>query len=181
MHAWLLVDPSGKLKHRREPVCAADDRRLSPAVKNLVACQSATACTVQGVPNLIQKQDQITGHFLVDTSASLSLLPHKSNTPCSGLPLVSTSGLPIRSWGFQQHTVKFGPQAFTFNVARPILGLIFYAHTASMSLLLSALCVLRPVAGLESRPSLSPPPYPLHLVRSAQKYCRKYLQIFKSC
>ena len=44
--------------------------------------------------------------------------------------LVSASGSPIRSWGFQRHTVQFDPLAFTFNflladVARPILGFDF--------------------------------------------------------
>ena len=136
----MLVDASGTLTGRRKPVCAAGDRQLSAAVKKLVASQSTPACSVQGVPNLIQIQDQITGRrFLVDTGASLLLLPHKSNAPCSRPPLVSESGSPIRSWGFQRHTVKFGPHAFTFNflladVARPILGFDFLrAHHLDVS------------------------------------------------
>ena len=125
---------------RQEPVCAAGDRQSSAAVEILVASQSATACTAQVVPNLIQIQDQFSGRrFLVDTGASLSLLPHKSKNPCSGPPLVSASGSPIRLWGFQRHTVKFGPHAFTFNfllgdVARPILGFDFLrAHRLDVS------------------------------------------------
>ena len=110
MRAWLRMD-----SFRQKPVCAAGDWRLSAAAKKLVASQSATACTVQGMPNLIQIQDQITGRrFLVDTGTSLSLLLHKSNNPCSGPPLVSASSSPIRSWGFQRHTVKFGLHTFTF-------------------------------------------------------------------
>ncbi len=140
MQAAMLVDSSGKLKSRREPICAAGDRRFSAAVEKLVASQSATACTVQGVENFIQIQDQNSGRrFLVDTGASLSLLPHKSKNPCSGPPLVSASGSPIRSWGFQRHTVKFGSHAFTFNflladVARPILGFDFlHTHRLDVS------------------------------------------------
>ena len=75
----------------------------------------------------------------MDTGASLSLLLHKSNALCSGPPLDSASGSPIRLWGFQWHTVKFGPHAFTFNflladVARPILGFDFLrAHRLDVS------------------------------------------------
>ncbi len=137
-------------------------RATGATVEKLVASQSATACTVQGVSNFIQLQDQNSGRrFLVDTGASLSLLPHKSKNPCSGPPLVSASGSPIRSWGFQRHTVKFGPHAFTFNflladVAWPILS---FACIALMSLL-PVFCVSLPALGLESRLPPSPPLFP---------------------
>ena len=56
MQAPMLVDSSGKLKSRREPVCAAGDRRFSAAVEKLVASQSATACTVQGCQILFKSK-----------------------------------------------------------------------------------------------------------------------------
>ena len=80
----MLVDASGKLNGRWEPICVAGDQWSSATIKKLVASQSATTCTMEGVPNLIQIQDQNLGRrFLVDTGVYLSLLPHKSNKPCS--------------------------------------------------------------------------------------------------
>ncbi len=178
----MRLHPTGKLIGRQKPICAA--------VEKLVASQSATACTVQGVSNFIQLQDQISGRrFLMDTGASLLLLPHKSKNPCSGPPLVSASGSPFRSWGFQRQTVKFGPHAFTFDflladMARPILRFDFLrAHHLNVS---PSAGLLRFTAG--TRPGEPPitvaatiPPPPPHLLRSAPKYCRKYLQIFNGC
>ena len=187
MQPWLRVDASEKLKSLRKPVCAAGNRRLSAAVKKLVASQSATACSVQGVPNLIQIQDQITGRrFLVGLGASLSLLLHKSKNPCSGPPLVSASGLPIWSWGFQWHTVKFGPHAFTFNfllayMARPILGFDFLcAHRLNVS---PSTGTLHFAAG--SRPGEPPltvaATIPAALGQVSSEIFQKIPQIFKSC
>jgi hypothetical protein len=48
--------------------------------------------------------------FLVDSGASLSILPHTSMGPPTGPHLVGANGKPIPTWGFRRHTICFsGP------------------------------------------------------------------------
>ena len=70
-------------------------------------------------------------NFLVDTGASLSILPHISNNPSSGPRLIGANGDKISTWGYKTLSLKFGPAHFTFQfllaaVATPILGLDFF-------------------------------------------------------
>ena len=82
---------------------------------------------------LIFLRDEVTGHkFLVDTGASLSILPHQSHSATSGPKLVGADGKAIPAWGFRETAVQFGPHKFTFKfllaaVASPILGFDFLA------------------------------------------------------
>ena len=80
---------------------------------------------------LIFLTDTLSGtKFLVDTGASLSILPFTSNAAQSGPKLVGVQGTAIPTWGYQQKTVVFGTARFTFNfllanVATPIIGVDF--------------------------------------------------------
>ena len=80
---------------------------------------------------LIFLTDNLSGtKFLVDTGASLSILPHTSSAAQSGPKLVGVQGTAIPTWGYQQKTVVFGAARFTFNfllanVATPIIGVNF--------------------------------------------------------
>ena len=114
----------GKLESRQPKKLAAVKDPL-----NVIA--TATAMSFPTGSGLIFLKDQISGKdFLVDTGASLSILPHKSTDPPSGPRLSGANGLPIPAWGFSQRTVEFGGKMYTFKfllaaVAAPILGLDF--------------------------------------------------------
>jgi hypothetical protein len=67
--------------------------------------------------------------YLVDTRATLSIIPHNSKNKPSGPLLKEANGLPIPSWGFLAKAVQFSGKLFTFHflqaaVAGIILGLI---------------------------------------------------------
>jgi hypothetical protein len=51
---------------------------------------------------------------LVDSGASLSILPHTSMALSTGLHLVGANGKPIPTWGFRRCTVCFSGQNFNF-------------------------------------------------------------------
>ena len=76
-------------------------------------------------------RDSLSGlDFLVDTGASLSILPHTSNQAVRGPKLLGVDGSPIAAWGFRKTRVQFGQHKFEFNfllaaVATPILGFDF--------------------------------------------------------
>jgi hypothetical protein len=77
---------------------------------------------------LIFLTDELTNHrYLVDTGATLSIVPCMSNTG----PLVKwADGQPIPSWGFVSKTIQFQGKLFTAKflqaiVAGPILGIDF--------------------------------------------------------
>jgi hypothetical protein len=80
---------------------------------------------------LIFLTDKLTNdRYLVDTGATLSIIPCASNANPSGL-LKGANGLPITSWGFITKTVQFQGKRFTSNfmqavVAGPILGIDFF-------------------------------------------------------
>jgi hypothetical protein len=75
--------------------------------------------------------DELTNdRFLVDTGATLSIIPCTSNSRASGLLLKGADGQPIPSWGFIQRTVQFQGKFFTSSflqdaVAGSILGIDF--------------------------------------------------------
>jgi hypothetical protein len=67
---------------------------------------------------------------LVDSGATLSILPCSSSTAPSGPKLIGANGANIPTWGFQKRTLAFGHKSFTHEfllakVATPILGLDF--------------------------------------------------------
>jgi hypothetical protein len=67
---------------------------------------------------------------LVDTGATLSIVPCNQNSSPSGPLLKGADGQPIPSWGFIKKTVQFQGKLFTSTflqaaVASPILGIDF--------------------------------------------------------
>jgi hypothetical protein len=67
---------------------------------------------------------------LVDTGATLSIVPCNQNSSPSGPLLKEADGQPIPSWNFIQKTVQFQGKLFTSTflqaaVAGPILGIDF--------------------------------------------------------
>jgi hypothetical protein len=80
---------------------------------------------------LIFLTDQLTNdRYLVDSRATLSIIPCASNNSPSGPLLKRANGLPIPSGGLNKKTVQFQGKLFTFSflqaaVAGPILGIDF--------------------------------------------------------
>jgi hypothetical protein len=67
---------------------------------------------------------------LVDSGASLSILPNTSTAPPTDPHLVGANGKPISAWGFRRRTVCFSGQNFEFDFllaadATPLLGMAF--------------------------------------------------------
>jgi hypothetical protein len=70
--------------------------------------------------------------FFVDSSASISILPHSSSARPTGPHLLGAKGKPIPAWGLRRRTVCFAGHNFEFDfllaaVATPILGMDFLA------------------------------------------------------
>jgi hypothetical protein len=68
--------------------------------------------------------------YLVDTGATLSIVPCNQNSSPSGPLLKGADGQPIPSWGFIQKTVQFQGKLLTSTflqaaVAGPVLGIDF--------------------------------------------------------
>jgi hypothetical protein len=68
--------------------------------------------------------------FLVDSDATLLILPHSSPAPPTGPHLVGANGKQIPSWGFRHRSVCFSGQNFEFDfllaaVATPLLVMDF--------------------------------------------------------
>ncbi len=80
---------------------------------------------------LIFLTDELTNNrYLVDTGATLSIVPFNQNSSPSGPLLKGADGQPIPSWGFIKKTVQFQSKFFTSSflqaaVASPILGIDF--------------------------------------------------------
>jgi hypothetical protein len=69
-------------------------------------------------------------NFLVDSGASISILPHSSSAPPTGPHLVGANGDVVPVWGRRRQTVTFANQDFEFDfflaaVATPIIGMDF--------------------------------------------------------
>jgi hypothetical protein len=96
-----------------------------PSPATLLA--SATAKSFLPAKNFIFLQDTHNNlRFLVDSGASLSILPHAAP---NGSHLVEANGKTIPAWGF--HRFSFSRQNFEFNfllaaVATPFLGIDFF-------------------------------------------------------
>jgi hypothetical protein len=70
--------------------------------------------------------------FLVDSGASISILPHSSSAPPTGPHLVGANGKLIPAWGRRRQTVCFAGHTFEFDfflaaVTTPIIGMDFLA------------------------------------------------------
>jgi hypothetical protein len=80
---------------------------------------------------LIFLTDELThDRYLVDTRATLSIVPCTKNSNPSHPLLKGADGQPIPSWGFVKKTVQFQGKLFTSSflqaaVAGPILGIDF--------------------------------------------------------
>jgi hypothetical protein len=79
-------------------------------------------------------------NFLVDSGASISILPHSSSAPPTGTHLVGANGDVVPVWGRRRQIVTFANQDFEFDfflaaVATPIIGMDFL--TQNLSSLLS--------------------------------------------
>jgi hypothetical protein len=53
--------------------------------------------------------------ILVDSGASLSIIPHSSLAPPTGPHLAGANGKQIPAWGFCRYTVCFSSQIFEFD------------------------------------------------------------------
>jgi hypothetical protein len=70
-------------------------------------------------------------NFLVDSRASLSIIPISSSQTPLGPKLLESNGASIPTWGFQTKTIKTGTNTFEqefflAKVAIPILGIDFF-------------------------------------------------------
>ncbi|WP_371068079.1 hypothetical protein, partial [Salmonella enterica] len=54
-------------------------------------------------------------NFLVDSGASLSIVPHQSEAAPTGPHLIGANGAAIPAWGFKKFNVTFGGKDFSFN------------------------------------------------------------------
>jgi len=63
---------------------------------------------------LVHITDQLMDwHYLVDTDASFSLVPHCSKDPTATKPrLTGPNGLPIRCWGEETGLLRFSSRTF---------------------------------------------------------------------
>ena len=69
--------------------------------------------------------------LVIDTGATISLFPHKSNNKPSSLQLTAANGQPISSWGDRWILLQFGNRRFEWSfhladVAQPLLGADFF-------------------------------------------------------
>jgi hypothetical protein len=80
---------------------------------------------------LIFLTDELTNdRYLVDTGATLSIVPCNQNSSLSGPLLRGADGQTIPSWGFIKKTVQFQGKLFTSSfwqaaITGPILGIDF--------------------------------------------------------
>jgi hypothetical protein len=92
---------------------------------------TATALHFPANAGLIFLTDDLTNdRYLVDTGATLSIVPCNQNSSPSGPLLKGADGQPIPSWGFIKKTVQFQGKLFTTSflqaaMAGPILGIDF--------------------------------------------------------
>jgi hypothetical protein len=79
---------------------------------------------------LIFLTDELTNDkYLVDTGATLSIIPCSQNSSPSGPLLKGADGKPIPSWGFIQKTVQFQGKLFTATFLQAAVAGLFWALT----------------------------------------------------
>ncbi len=75
----------------------------------------------QANAGLIFLTDELTrDKCLVDTGATLNIVPCNSKTTPSGPLLKRADGQPIPSWGFVQKTVQFQGKLFSSQFSKPL-------------------------------------------------------------
>ena len=126
MRGWLYVqeqETEGKRQRQEE---------LAPS--SLPINSAGLICSVAVPADLLKIRDERSGlSFLVDTGASVSLLPHSSKKVPSNRPLKTADGKLLPSWGTRKMTLSFGNRTFewTFilaSVSMPILGIDFLSR-----------------------------------------------------
>ncbi len=106
-------------------------RRTLSALATIPTHATDTAMHFPANAGLIFLTDELTNdRYLVDTGATLSIVPCKLNSRPSGPLLKGADGQPIPSLGFIKKTVQFQGKLFTSTflqaaVAGPILGIDF--------------------------------------------------------
>ncbi len=111
----------GKLISRRTTFGSADTQTHA----------TATAMHFPANAGLIFLTDELTNdRYLVDTGATLSIVPCTKNSNPSGPLLKGADGQPIPFWGFIKKNVQFQGKLFTSSflqaaMAGPILGIDF--------------------------------------------------------
>jgi hypothetical protein len=76
--------------------------------------------------------------FLVNSGASLSILPHRSTALPTDPHLVGANGKSIPAWGFCHRTIFFSGQNLEFDfllaaIATPLLGMDFFSKVWSFN------------------------------------------------
>jgi hypothetical protein len=92
---------------------------------------TATAMSFSHGSDLMFLRDSYKLNFLVDSGASLSIIPFSSSLMPFGPKLLGANGTSIPTWGFQTKTSIIGTNTFEHEfllakVAVPILGLDFF-------------------------------------------------------
>ncbi len=106
-------------------------RRALSGSAAIPAHATGTAMHFPANAGLIFLTDELTNdRFLVDTGATLSIIPCTSNSSPSSPLLKGADGQSIPSWGFTHKTVQFQGKLFISSflqaaVAGPILGIDF--------------------------------------------------------
>ena len=96
-----------------------------------IKVHAATAMSFPTNAGLLFLKDEISQlSFLVDTGATLSIVPHNSIASPSGPILNGANGKPIPTWGYISKIVQFQGRSFQHSflqaaVAGPILGIDF--------------------------------------------------------
>jgi hypothetical protein len=129
---------------------------------------------------LIFLTDELTNdRYLVDTGATLSIVPCNQNSSPSGLLLKGADGQPIPSWGFIKKTVQFQGKIFTATflqaaVAGPILGIDFlrkFKVTVSPELSQIQFACSAAAPSAQILPSAAPSTHILPSVAPPASYC----------
>jgi hypothetical protein len=82
---------------------------------------TATAMRFQANAGLIFMTDELTrDKCLVDTGATLNIVPCNSKTTPFGPLLKRADGQPIPSWGFVKKTVQFQGKLFSSQFGKPL-------------------------------------------------------------
>jgi hypothetical protein len=111
-------------------------RKLAPAeppsIRQHTHTTHATAMHFPANAGLIFLTDELTNNrYLVDTGATMSIVPRNQNSSPSGPLLKGADGQPIPSWGFIKKKLQFQGKLFTSSflqaaVAGSILGIDFW-------------------------------------------------------
>jgi hypothetical protein len=126
-----------------KPCNWSENKRAAESLPALWQCPAHATATAMHFPVdacLIFLTDKLTNdRFLVDTGATLSIIPCSSNSNPSGPLLKGANGKQIPSGGFITETVQFQGKMFTSGflqaaVAGPILGIDFLRNSKSLLL-----------------------------------------------